>query len=128
MELQQIIYTALTGSTDVVGFTGNRIFHKHLPVDFKANVINTVFILNVNASEGSFDDYNEIEFWNMDIKLNYLTSAELFAYAEIIKELVKNINNSKIKYVEYLDDNLVWNQNYGFYNLNLRFSIHYSKN
>lgn len=129
MELQRIIYNTLTGSTDVQSFTGDRIYHKHLPIDFKVNQINTVFILNNTDTEGSFDNFNEIEIKRLDIKLNYVTTAILFSFAEIIKNLMLNLHflNEKIKYVEFNNDDLVYNYDYQFYNLNLSFTIHYIK-
>jgi hypothetical protein len=127
MELQKTIYNTLTGSTDVIQFTGDRIYHKHLPNNFKVNEINTVFIINSIDSEGSFDNSNEIEIKRLDIKLNYVTSSILFDYALIIKNLILNLVNSdeNIKYIEFNNDDLVYNYDYQFYNLNLSFTIHY---
>ena len=125
MDLQKIIYSAITSSTGCTSFTGLRVYHKHLPNDFKINNITTVFIINKSLSEGSFDDSNEIEVYNVSIKLNYINSAILYDYQEEIKKAIFAINNEKIKYIEYNNSDLIWNPNFDFFNLNTDFTIQY---
>jgi len=127
MDLQKIIYSAITSSTGCTQYTGTRVYHKHLPTDFKINNITTVFIINKSLSEGSFDDSNEIEYLNVDIKLNYTNSSILYDYQEEIKKAIFAITDSKIKYIEYNNSDLIWNPNYDFYNLNTGFTIQYEK-
>lgn len=126
-ELQQTIYTALSSNPEFTGATGLRIYHKHLPASFKTNQINTVFILNTSGTDGSFDCSDEISEISLNIKLNYFRSAELYSLIPIVKNIILNLNEDKIKYVEYSGDDLVHNPNLDFYNLNLRFNIHLEK-
>lgn len=126
-ELQELIYNTLTGSTILTAATGDRIYFKHLPHNFKTTEINTVFILNTSSSEGSFDNSNEIEKINLDIKLNYEYKTELVQLAKEVKKIILNIQNEKVKYIEFLGNDLVINNYTDFYNLNLRFSLIYEE-
>lgn len=127
MTLQEILYDTLTGSTAVMTATQGRIYHKYLPVDFNIDEITAVFIANASGSEGSFDDSDEIETMDADIKLNYYRSAELYALLDFVKNAVLKIDDEKVKYVEYRGNELVWNPDFEFYNLVIRFQLQYEK-